>query len=349
MKATARTTIRAVACAAVALTLALTGLATPVADASAARLAAPLTAYADGSTAALADIAAAVVAPIGAYNYGAKERRPEPTVTLNGIPLTQDVDYTLAYANNILPGTATVTVTGVAAAGYTGQQTVPFRIIIPAPTGLKAKVTAKNLRRIVFSWSKVSGVTGYKFYSAANTAFTKSKKNKKLAGVSKTSFEIDHPYYARSYYYKVRAYRVIKGKTYHSAYTAVKVLRTKDLKWILVDLSSQKTYCKVGKKTKKKFTISSGKARTPTVRGTFYIYRKLRIRTMVGYENGVKIYETPNVRWVSYFTGGYALHATYWHNNFGHPMSHGCVNMRTKDAKWLYKWAPLGTKVQVRK
>ncbi len=42
---------------------------------------------------------------------------------------------------------------------------------------------------------------------------------------------------------------------------------------------------------------------------------------------------------------GYALHGTYWHNNFGHPMSHGCVNLRTQDAAWLFNWASVGTTV----
>ncbi|NIV94533.1 L,D-transpeptidase family protein, partial [candidate division KSB1 bacterium] len=35
---------------------------------------------------------------------------------------------------------------------------------------------------------------------------------------------------------------------------------------------------------------------------------------------------------------GVALHGTYWHNNFGWPMSRGCVNLRTEDAKWLFRW-----------
>jgi lipoprotein-anchoring transpeptidase ErfK/SrfK len=40
-----------------------------------------------------------------------------------------------------------------------------------------------------------------------------------------------------------------------------------------------------------------------------------------------------------YFHSGYALHGTYWHDNFGQPMSHGCVNLRTADAQWLFNWA----------
>lgn len=51
-------------------------------------------------------------------------------------------------------------------------------------------------------------------------------------------------------------------------------------------------------------------------------------------------YELPGVPWTLFFTGqGHALHGTYWHENFGVPMSRGCVNMRTEEAKWLFRWA----------
>lgn len=50
-------------------------------------------------------------------------------------------------------------------------------------------------------------------------------------------------------------------------------------------------------------------------------------------------YELPGVPWVSYFAQeGYAIHGTFWHNNFGVTMSHGCINMRSEDAKWIYRW-----------
>jgi lipoprotein-anchoring transpeptidase ErfK/SrfK len=46
-----------------------------------------------------------------------------------------------------------------------------------------------------------------------------------------------------------------------------------------------------------------------------------------------------------YFYSGYALHGAYWHNNFGHPMSHGCVNLPVDVSKWMFEWAPIGTMV----
>ncbi|MBM3180373.1 MAG: L,D-transpeptidase [Chloroflexi bacterium] len=51
-------------------------------------------------------------------------------------------------------------------------------------------------------------------------------------------------------------------------------------------------------------------------------------------------YVLPGVPWTSFFTTlGHAFHGTYWHENFGTPMSHGCINMRSEDANWLFRWA----------
>ena len=51
-------------------------------------------------------------------------------------------------------------------------------------------------------------------------------------------------------------------------------------------------------------------------------------------------YELPGVPWTCFFTAqGHAFHGTYWHENFGVPMSRGCINMRTEEAKWLFRWA----------
>ncbi len=89
--------------------------------------------------------------------------------------------------------------------------------------------------------------------------------------------------------------------------------------------------------------ISSGTRKTPTPRGSFRIMRKYERQRMLG-----PGYDLPNVPWVMYFrSGGYAMHGTYWHNNFGRPMSHGCVNLPTGVAAWLYRWAPSGTKVVI--
>jgi lipoprotein-anchoring transpeptidase ErfK/SrfK len=50
-------------------------------------------------------------------------------------------------------------------------------------------------------------------------------------------------------------------------------------------------------------------------------------------------WDTPGIGWTSFFAqGGVAIHSTFWHNNFGVPVSHGCVNVLPEDAKWIFRW-----------
>jgi lipoprotein-anchoring transpeptidase ErfK/SrfK len=50
-------------------------------------------------------------------------------------------------------------------------------------------------------------------------------------------------------------------------------------------------------------------------------------------------YDLPGIAWTSIFaTGGVAIHSTFWHNNYGDPVSHGCVNCRPEDSKWIFRW-----------
>ncbi|GBD08744.1 hypothetical protein HRbin22_00985 [Candidatus Thermoflexus japonica] len=113
-------------------------------------------------------------------------------------------------------------------------------------------------------------------------------------------------------------------------------------RWILVDLSDQELMAYEGETIVLRTKVSTGRPRTPTVIGTFRIYLKLRAQAMTG-----PGYRLPNVPYVMYFYQGYALHGTYWHNNFGRPMSHGCVNLPTPIAEQLYQWADIGTPVVV--
>lgn len=92
----------------------------------------------------------------------------------------------------------------------------------------------------------------------------------------------------------------------------------------------------------KSFLVSTGTAAHPTVIGQFHVYVKYRYTLMTG-----PGYYLPDVPYTMYFYDGYGIHGTYWHDNFGHPMSHGCINMRTSEAGWLYEWASVGTLVNV--
>lgn len=116
-------------------------------------------------------------------------------------------------------------------------------------------------------------------------------------------------------------------------------------KRIEVDLANQKVYAYEGTKKIYDFTVSTGKwGRTPT--GEFHIWSKVKSQLMAGGNPGDgTYYYLPNIPWVEFFAGdgvpasmGFSFHGTYWHHNFGHPMSHGCINMQTADAKLLYDW-----------
>ena len=114
-------------------------------------------------------------------------------------------------------------------------------------------------------------------------------------------------------------------------------------KQIVVNLTDQQVYAYEDGVLLRSVTVSTGLYGTPTVTGDFRIYWKLTSQTMSG-----PGYYLPGVPWVMYFHQGYALHGTYWHNNFGQPMSHGCVNLPTDEAEWFFRWAEVGTPVSVR-
>jgi hypothetical protein len=122
-------------------------------------------------------------------------------------------------------------------------------------------------------------------------------------------------------------------------------------KKIVIDRSEQKLYAYKGAELIMEILISTGLELTPTPRGTFAIFKKTPSRYMQGPIPGLsdqQAYDMPGVPWNLYFThGGAVIHGAYWHNSFGIPYSHGCVNLSPWDAEQLYYWAELGTKVVV--
>lgn len=115
-------------------------------------------------------------------------------------------------------------------------------------------------------------------------------------------------------------------------------------RWIEVDLSEQKLKAWDGQSLFLESAVASGLPWWPTPKGEFRIWAKLRATKMEGGE-GRYYYNLPNVPYVMYFENsevpgyrGYGLHGTYWHNSFGTPRSHGCVNLPTPIAERLYYW-----------
>ncbi len=113
-------------------------------------------------------------------------------------------------------------------------------------------------------------------------------------------------------------------------------------RWFDINLSTQRMHAYDGDKLIKTFVVSTGLPGTPTVTGRFRVYVKYIATLMAG-----PGYYLPNVPWTMYFYNGYGIHGTYWHNNFGTPMSHGCVNMKNSDAEWAFNFAGVGTLVNI--
>lgn len=118
-------------------------------------------------------------------------------------------------------------------------------------------------------------------------------------------------------------------------------------KRVVVNLTSQTLSCFEGNREVFFCRISSGAKfnasgepvdEWATPIGGFQIWRKLISLHMSGGTTGGG-YDLPGIGWVTLFVGnGVAIHSTFWHNNFGVPMSHGCVNARPQDAQWIFRW-----------
>ncbi len=119
---------------------------------------------------------------------------------------------------------------------------------------------------------------------------------------------------------------------------------------IVVSLSQQAMWAYEGGEVVVSSLVSTGTAEvveTTTPIGRWSILTKYEIQDMQGTISN-EDYFVPDVPDVMYFDDlGNALHGTYWHTNFGTPMSHGCVNLPLEVAAWLYDWAPIGTAVTV--
>lgn len=110
-------------------------------------------------------------------------------------------------------------------------------------------------------------------------------------------------------------------------------------KWIEVSIDEQRVRAWEGNKLVMEFPVSTG-LWSPTPKGTYNIWYKTRTQTMKGGSKELgTYYYLPNVPYNMFFHKGYGLHGAYWHNNFGNPMSHGCVNEPIANAAQIFEWA----------
>ncbi|HJL03465.1 MAG: hypothetical protein CMN31_27185 [Sandaracinus sp.] len=119
-------------------------------------------------------------------------------------------------------------------------------------------------------------------------------------------------------------------------------------KWIDVDLTNQVVVLYRGDTPIYATLTSTGKpVRNPenpeetweTLTGLFRVKSKHLTDTMDGDTAVDGPYSVDDVPYVMYFELAYALHSAFWHNGFGRPRSHGCVNLTPRDARWVFEWA----------
>jgi lipoprotein-anchoring transpeptidase ErfK/SrfK len=124
---------------------------------------------------------------------------------------------------------------------------------------------------------------------------------------------------------------------------AITQLKRSNRRWIEVRIRSQKLYAWQGDKIAFRSNISAGKSDSPTPTGLFTIQSKHNTAPMRG-----EGYNIPDVPFVMYYDGNYAIHGAYWHRKFGVPVSRGCVNLDPDQAARLFRWADVGTPIVIR-
>ena len=109
-------------------------------------------------------------------------------------------------------------------------------------------------------------------------------------------------------------------------------------KHILIELSRQWLTCFEGQDAVFDTRLSSGMQGMVTPQGTHRVLQKVPTTRMIGGE-GSGYYDLPGIAFVTYFTAsGVAIHGSYWHNDYGRPRSHGCINVPTAASQWVYRW-----------
>lgn len=153
--------------------------------------------------------------------YTGKVRKPVPSLSYNGQPLTVGEDFSCAYKNNRTMGTATVTVTGMG--NFTGSRRFAFKIL-PRATAISKLTAGKG--KVTVSWKKISGVTGYQVAYSLKSDFS-SQVKKNVKGANKKSLTLKGLKSNKIYYFRIRTYRIVNGKYYCSPWSRAKKTRVK--------------------------------------------------------------------------------------------------------------------------
>lgn len=209
----------------------------------------------------------------------------------------------------------------------------PVRMPIPEK-GCLGEVTVPFVD--AYDSMELGRLVKYRFYYASTFWVT----DRVVDEGGKVWYELLDDKYYQSFYVPARTIRLVPD----SELTAISPEVSAEDKSIVVDLESQMLTAYENDQVVFMSRVSSG-VRLPeggfaTPRGLFRTILKRPCRHMTNPANEFGSgFDLPGVPWVSYFTGdGVAFHGAYWHNNYGVPSSHGCINMAPQAAKWIYRW-----------
>ena len=116
--------------------------------------------------------------------------------------------------------------------------------------------------------------------------------------------------------------------------------------WADVNLATQTVTLMNGYTPEATFILSSGAPNHPTPTGVFPVYAKVRVQSLSGCVDN-DCYYYPNVHWATWFYRDYGFHEAYWHDEFGTPVSHGCLNLTYADAQAVFDWLSISDAVYV--
>ncbi len=211
------------------------------------------------------------------------------------------------------------------------------------------------------NWAFTGGCVNLRSGPGTNFPVVKQLRNNIVLKVASTTIVDGHIWYKIGFTGVVHYPERVVGEWYVAAeyaklfydpglLTTTARANASSTKRIVIDRKKEMLYAYDGDTVFMSQAISVGLELTPTPVGTFYVYRKMPDSYMQGPVPGVsdQYYDLPGVPWDLYFTkDGGAIHGAYWHNNFGQPWSHGCVNLPPAAAERLYEWTDLGTPVIV--
>ena len=175
---------------------------------------------------------------------------------------------------------------------------------------------------------------GRRLYYQTTHWVTKTVLNREQKGIW---YEIYDFHLRKSYYVPSYDMRILPDEELAPLSPEV----PEDLKHIHVDLGTQTVTAFEDDTPVLIARCSSGAGKTKTPLGDFRTYHKSPTVHMTNEgDDEAGIYDLPGVPWCSFFTGtGIAFHGTYWHNDYGRPRSHGCVNLSSEHAKFIYRWS----------